>query len=150
MPYFEIDKPNNALEKEINKYFWECYNDITNNYEEVFKNDLPQEMSNNFRGYGRLNQFNDNYHYFKVTLGTNENPRKLSHRYRTQIIAAYLERKFNLDFEVHHYSRDRDEFGKYDDKKVYIIYGDSKNEVKDIHQKFHKHPINLSRRKRGE
>jgi hypothetical protein len=150
MPYFEINKPSNALEKEINNYFWILYDDITKNYTEVFKNDLPHEMSNNFRQYGALNQFNDNYHYFKVQLGTENSPRNFSHRYRTQIIAALLERKFDLDFEVHHFSPVKDSFGKYDDTLVYIIYGDTKEEVKDIHQSFHSFKINLSKRKRGE
>lgn len=150
MPYFEIDKPTNDLERKMNEYFWKFYNHITENFEEVFKNDLPQEMSNQFRRYGALNQFNDNYHYFKVRLGTKENPRQMSHRYRTQIIAAYLERQFDLDFEVHHYSQVKDNTGKYDDTKVYIIYADTKEKVKDIHQQFHSFKINTSRRLRGE
>lgn len=151
MPYFQVDSPQNEFEKIINAYFWTLFNDITNNCEEVFKNDLPQEMSNHFRGYGRLNQFNDNYHYFKIMLGTVEQPRYVSHRYRTQIIAALLERKFNLDFELHHdFSVPKDRFGKYDDTKVYIIYANTKEEVKNIHQQFHKFMINYSRRKRGE
>lgn len=150
MPYFKINEPNNALEKQMNIEFWNIYNDITNNYEPVFENDLPNEMSNGFRKYGALNQFNPNYHYFRTPLGTLQNPKNISHRYRTQIIAARLERIFDMDFEVHHYSSVKDEFKKYDDTKVFIIYGDSKEEVKNIHQTFHTFAINLSKRKRGE
>lgn len=148
MPYFEIDKYNNEFEKEINNAFWRYYNEVTN-YKEVFENNLS-EMSDNFRGYGKLNQFNKNYHYFECTLGTKDNPKKSSHRYRTQIIAALLEREFDLDFEVHHYSQAKDQQNKYDDKKVYIIFGNDKLEVKNIHQRFHSFPINLSKRVRGE
>ena len=79
-----------------------------------------------------------------------DNPGIETHRYRTQIITALLEREFDLDFEIHHYSEERDADGKYDDTKVIIIYGQTKFEVKDIHQRFHNRPINMSRRRRGE
>ena len=151
MGEFPLNHPTNPLEVEINNYFWVLYNDITDNWVEVFKNDLPNQMSNNFRGYGRINQFNDNYHYFKVRKGTPEHPGEETHRYRSQIIAAYLERRFDKDFEVHHIlNAPRDKYGKYDDTAVIIIYGDSKEEVKRIHQRYHNLPINMSRRQRGE
>lgn len=150
MGYFKIDEPSNELEQRINDAFWRFFNDITNNGTEVFRNDCPDQMSNGFRRYGGLNQFNDNYHYFKVVKGTPDNPGVETHRYRTQILAVLLEREFNLDFEVHHYSRDKDETGKYDDTKVIIIYADTKEKVKEIHQGFHRYPINMSSRKRGE
>ena len=150
MGFFRVDEPTNELEQRMNEAYWRFFNDITANSTEVFYNDLPQQMSNNFRRYGAINQFNNNYHYFKVRKGTPDNPGEETHRYRTQIITAYLEREFNLDFEVHHYSDDRDEAGKYDDTKVIIIYGNTKQEVKDIHQTFHDYPVNWSRRRRGE
>lgn len=150
MGYFKVDEPTNELEQRINDSFWKYFDDITNNTVEVFKNDLPNQMSNNFRRYGAINQFNDNYHYFKVRKGTLDNPGEETHRYRTQIITAYLEREFDLDFELHHYDAPKDEFGKYDDTKVIIIYGNSKYEVKETHQTFHDRPINMSSRKRGE
>lgn len=150
MGYFTLDEPSNELEQRMNDAFWRFFNEITNNSTEVFQNDLHNEMSDNFRGYGRLNQFNSNYHYFRVRKGTPDNPGEMTHRYRTQIIAAYLEREFDLDFELHHYSADRDEDGKYDDTRVYIIYGNTKDEVKRIHQMFHSRQINTSNRRRGE
>ena len=150
MGYFTINEPQNDLERRMNDAFWRFFNDITNNGIEVFENDCPNQMSNNFRRYGGLNQFNDNYHYFKVRKGTADNPGEETHRYRTQIITVLLEREFDMDFEVHHYSQERDETGKYDDTKVIIIYGNTKFEVKDIHQSFHNQPINMSLRKRGE
>ncbi len=150
MPYFPLDKPSNDFEILINSSFWKYYQDITSNYSEVIENDLPQEMSNNFRRYGALNQFNNNYHYYKVTLGTPTSPREESHRYRTQIIAALLEREFDLDFEIHHTSYIKDSYGKYDDTKVIIIYDSTKLGVKNIHQKFHTKKINDSKRIRGE
>ena len=149
MGYFNIDEPSNELEQRINDAFWRFFNDITNNGTEVFENDCPDQMSNNFRVYGGLNQFNNNYHYFKCIKGTADNPGIETHRYRTQIIAAYLEREFDLDFEVHHIG-EKDEVGKYDDTKVIIIYANSKEEVKRIHQTFHRKRINGNRRIRGE
>lgn len=151
MPFFYYNKPTNEFEKEIQKYYDLYFDEITNKHKEVFENDLPNEMSNGFRGYGRLNQFNNHYHYFKVMLGTPDKPRCESHRYRTQILAVYLERHFNKDFEIHHdFSQPKDEFGKYNDKKTFIIYGDTKEEVKNIHQTFHTVRINPSKRVRGE
>jgi hypothetical protein len=150
MPFFKIDYPTNQKETDINNSFWEHFDFISKNSQEVFENDLPKEMSNSFRRYGAINQFNKNYHYYKFMLGKPGHDRFTSHRYRTQIIAALLERNFDLDFEVHHYSQEKDEHGKYDDKKVIIIYGDSKDEVKSIHQTFHKYPVNTSTRLRGE
>ena len=150
MGYFTLDEPSNELERNINAAFWRFFNDVTNNGTEVFENDCPDQMSNNFRRYGAINQFNNNYHYFKCIKGTMDNPGIETHRYRTQIITALLEREFDLDFEIHHYSEERDADGKYDDTKVIIIYGQTKFEVKDIHQRFHNRPINMSRRRRGE
>lgn len=150
MGYFTLDEPSNELERNINAAFWRFFNDITNNGTEVFENDCPDQMSNDFRFYGGLNQFNNNYHYFKCIKGTMDNPGIETHRYRTQIITALLEREFDLDFEIHHYSEERDADGKYDDTRVIIIYGQTKFEVKDIHQRFHNRPINMSRRRRGE
>ena len=65
MGYFRIDEPSNDLEREMNNAFWRFFSDITNNGIEVFENDLPNQMNDNFRFYGGLNQFNNNYHYFK-------------------------------------------------------------------------------------
>jgi hypothetical protein len=150
MPYFELDKPNNNLERKLNESFWRFFKEISENYIEVYRNDLPNEMTNSFRRYGAINQFNQNYHYFKVMIGTPTNPKYESHRYRTQIISAFLEREYDLDFEIHHYSQIKDELGKYDDTRVYVIYGQTKGEVKRIHQTFHNNPINSSLRIRGE
>lgn len=50
MGEFKLDHPTNPLEKEVNKYFWVLFNDITNNWVEVFKNDLPNQMSKGKRG----------------------------------------------------------------------------------------------------
>jgi hypothetical protein len=150
MPYFKLDEPSIDLEKEINEYFLFYFNKITNESIEIYQNDLPEEMSNHFRKYGAINQFNHSYHYFKVKLGKTGEEKQESHRYRSQIINVYLERQFDLDFEIHHYSNQMDRFNKYDDKKVFIIYGNSKEEVKKIHQSFHKFIINSSKRERGE
>lgn len=145
MPSFKANNPKTDLDKSINSDFWKMFDLIKKYHEEVFENDLPNEMSNNFVGYGVLNQFNKNYHYHKITLTSG----RKSHRYLSQIIAAWLEQKYDKDFEIHHIGS-RDETGKYDDKEVIIIYGDSKDEVKSIHQSFHNWTVNSSRRKRGE
>ena len=149
MPYFSLNHPKNDFENDINEAFWTFFNEITNNGVEVFENDKPEQMSNHFRRYGAINQFNNHYHYFRVRKGTVESPGEWTHRYRSQIIAAWLERKFDLDFEVHHIG-EFDRTGKYDDTKVIIIYARSKEEVKYIHQQFHTYPINSSKRLRGE
>lgn len=145
MPSFKINEPQTNMEKLIFSDFWKMFDIIKKYHDEVFENDLPAEMANNFVGYGVLNQFNKNYHYHKVKLTSGRE----SHRYLTQIITAWLEEKYDKDFEIHHIGK-RDATGKYDDKEVIIIYGDSKDEVKEIHQTFHSWKINSSRRKRGE
>ena len=122
MPFFKIDYPTNQKETDINNSFWEHFDFISKKSQEVFENDLPKEMSNSFRRYGAINQFNKNYHYYKFMLGKPGHDRFTSHRYRTQIIAALLERNFDLDFEVHHYSQEKDDHGK----NMSFIYDETK------------------------